>query len=93
MQNKSADHPEKPERRSSAKVKQVLDLIKSLNTEAIDDQEIALAIVRHLERFHDAVVEEMRDDPEAKHSQLVYWAIDADRMMRCRMLLESIDLE
>lgn len=92
MQHKSNDHPEKPERHSSPNLKQVLELIDRLNTEPVDDQEIALAMVRKLEGFHDSVVEEMRDDPDAKHSQLVCWAIDADRLMRCRVLLESVDL-
>ena len=44
--------PEKPERQRSAKVKQVLEL------------------VRQLESFHDEVVVELKDDPDAKHSQM-----------------------
>ena len=62
-------------------------------TNAYEDQQIALALVRHLEQFHDNVVEEMQEDSEAKHTQIVSWAIDADRRMRCRMLLESVDLD
>ena len=49
--------------------------------------------MRQLEQFHDNVVEERQDDNEAKHAQIVSWAIDADRLMRCRMLLESVDLD
>ena len=92
MQENKPERPEKPERIHSAKVKQVLDLMEKLETSADDDQQIALAILRQLERFHDGVVEEMREDEEAKHSQIAAWAVDADRLMHCRIFLESIDL-
>ena len=92
MQENKPERPEKPERIHSAKVKQVLDLLEKLETSADDDQQIALAILRQLERFHDGVVEEMREDEEAKHSQIAAWAVDADRLMHCRIFLESIDL-
>jgi hypothetical protein len=84
--------PEKPEPQKSAKVQQVLDRIDSLETSDGEDLQIALAIVRHLERLHDEIVAEMKDDDEAKHSQIVAWAIDADRLYRARLLLESVDL-
>ena len=94
MQSKSSnERPEKPVRQQSAKVKQVFDLIESLDTSSHEDQQIALMIVRHLERMHDDIVDEMRDDSDAKHSQIVAWAVDADRLMRCRHLLESVDLD
>ena len=92
MQENKPERPEKPERIHSAKVKQVLDLLEKLETSADDDQQIALVILRQLERFHDGVVEEMREDEEAKHSQIAAWAVDADRLMHCRIFLESIDL-
>jgi len=92
MQENKPERPEKPERIHSVKVKQVLDLMEKLETSADDDQQIALAILRQLERFHDGVVEEMREDEEAKHSQIAAWAVDADRLMHCRIFLESIDL-
>ena len=92
MQENKPERPEKPERIHSAKVKQVLDLMDKLETSADDDQQIALAILRQLERFHDGVVEEMREHEEPKHSQIAAWAIDADRLMHCRIFLESIDL-
>ena len=92
MQENKPERPEKPERIHSAKVKQVLDLMDKLETSADDDQQIALVILRQLERFHDGVVEEMREDEEAKHSQIAAWAVDADRLMHCRIFLESIDL-
>ncbi len=93
MQDNKQVRPEKPDRSQSAKVKQVLELMEQLETSAHDDQQIALEIVRHLERFHDEVVEEMQDDTDAKHSQIAAWAVDADRLMHCRIVLESIDLE
>ena len=93
MQSNKPERPEKPERQHSPKVKQVLELLKTLETSAAEDQQIALVLVRQLESFHDDVVAEMRDDEEAKHAQIVSWAIDADRLYRARMLLESVDLE
>jgi hypothetical protein len=93
MQENKPERPEKPERQQSAKVQEVLDLIDKLNTSAGEAQQIALSLVRHLENFHDEVVQEMKDDPEAKHSQLISWSVDADRLYRARMLLESVDLE
>jgi len=93
MQENKPERHEKRTQPTSPKVKDVMDLIDKLDTNAHEDQQIALALVRHLEQFHDNVVEEMQDDNEAKHTQIVSWAIDADRLMRCRMLLESIDLD
>ena len=93
MQENKPERPENPERQQSAKVKEVLDLIEKLDTNAAEDQEIACTLVRKLECFHDEVVAEMKDDADAKHSQIISWAIDADRLYRARMLLESVDLE
>ena len=87
------ERPEKPEHQQSAKVKQVLELIEKLDTSSAEDQQIALNLVRKLEDFHDDVVAEMKDDAEAKHSQIISWAVDADRLYRCRMLLNSVELE
>lgn len=91
----NAGHPQKPDRsdKATAKVKQVLERIDELETSAAEDLEIALTLVRQLEEFHDKVVAEMQDDPEAKHGQIAAWAIDADRLMHCRIFLNSIDLE
>lgn len=93
MQESKRERPEKPERELSSNVKEVLDLIEKLETTAAEDQQIALNLVRKLENFHDEVVVELRDDEEAKHSQLISWAVDADRLYRARLLLESVDLE
>jgi len=93
MQQRSAPRPEKPVRRDSPKVTQVLELMSSLDTSAWEDQQIALAIIRHHEDCHDGVVKDLRDDADADHSQIVAWAIDADRLMRCRHLLEHVDMD
>jgi hypothetical protein len=85
MQENKPERHEKGAQPRSPKVSQVLEQIEKLETNAYEDQQIALALVRHLEQFHDNVVEEMQEDSEAKHSQIVSWAIDADRLMRCRM--------
>jgi len=91
--NDRAERPEKPERSRIAKVNEVLELISKLETSGLEDQQIALSLVRGLESFHDGVVEELREDDDAKHSQIIAWSIDADRLMRSRMLLESVDLD
>lgn len=93
MQENKPERHEKRTEPASPKVSRVLELIEQLDTNPFEDQQIALALVRHLEQYHDNVVEEMQDDSEAKHAQIVSWAIDADRLMRCRMLLDSVDLD
>ena len=91
MQENKRERHEKRSEPTSPKVSQVLELIEKLNTNSYEDQQIALILVRKLEQYHDNVVEDMQEDSEAKHTQIVNWAIDADRLMRCRMLLESVD--
>ena len=91
MQAQRFERPEKPEPHLSAKVKEVLELLDRLGTDPAEDQQLALFLVRQLEAYHDGVVQEMQEDEEARHPQIVAWAVDADRLMRCRMLLESVD--
>ena len=94
QKNESKDNDARPEKgdKVTEKVRQVLDCIEKLDTSAAEDQQIALAIVRHLEKFHDDAVKDMVEDRDSKRSQLAAWAVDADRLMYCRFLLESIDL-
>jgi len=94
QKNESKDNDARPEKgdKVTEKVRQVLDCIEKLDTSAAEDQQIALAIVRHLEKFHDDAVKDMVEDVDSKRSQLAAWAVDADRLMYCRFLLESIDL-
>ena len=91
----SPGQPQKPDRseKVTAKVKQVLDLIRELETGAAEDLEIALTLVRQLEDYHDKVVADMQEDPDAKHSQISAWSVDADRLMHCRIFLNSIEFE
>lgn len=94
MQDKPTHpRPEKPERQESTRVRQVMELIDQLDTKAAEDLEIAFRLERRLESFHDEVVNEMRDDEEASHNQLICWAVDADRLMQARILLGNVDLE
>ena len=94
QKNESKDNDARPEKgdKVTEKVRQVLDCIEKLDTSAAEDQQIALAIVRQLEKFHDDAVKDMVEDRDSKRSQLAAWAVDADRLMYCRFLLESIDL-
>jgi hypothetical protein len=93
MQENKPERHEKHSRPTSPKVSQVLKQIEKLDINAFENQQIALSLVRHLEQFHDNVVEELKDDNDAQHAQIVSWAIDADRLMRCRILLENVDLD
>jgi hypothetical protein len=77
----------------SEKVKKVLALIEELETSSLEDQLIALALVRQLEQHHEQVMEGLLKDEGACHQQIMLWATDAERLMHCRMLLESVDLE
>jgi hypothetical protein len=74
-------------------VQEVIALIDRLDTSAAEDQQIALRLLHRLKSFHDEVVDEMRDDSDASHNQIVAWAVDADRLMRSRILLDSVNLE
>ena len=47
--------------------------------------------MRELENLHDAVVAQLRHDASASPTQLISWAIDADRLMQARILLENVD--
>ena len=94
MQNNAPKpRPEKPEPQSNPTVKAVMELLDTLEATAAEDLEIAVRLVRRLEGYHDSVVDDLRDDDSASHNQIIAWAVDADRLMRSRLLLESIDLE
>lgn len=94
MQDKPSNpRPEKPERQPSAKVEEVFAYLEKIDTCAAEELELARRLVRRLEAFHDEVVDDMRNDADASHSQIIAWSIDADRLMRSRLLLESIDLD
>jgi hypothetical protein len=42
----------------------------------LEYQQLALKLVRYLERCHDEVVSEMNVDDEASHNQIISWSID-----------------
>ena len=86
--------PHKPERcdRHTAKVQRVLELIRDMDTTADEDKKIALILVQRLEEYHDRIVGELTEDCGAEHSQIAAWAVDADRLMHCRIFLDTIDL-
>jgi hypothetical protein len=88
-----AERPEKPGRRRSEKVERLLRLLKGLELNAWESQQITLTLLHRLENFHDHVVAELRDDAGASHSEIARWSVDADRLYRARMIVESIELE
>jgi hypothetical protein len=67
--------------------------VDGLDTSPLEDQLIALSLLRRLETYHERIVAEMEGDDTARHSQIVLWAVDADRLLQARQLLESVDLE
>ena len=87
--------PEKPDKdnKYTANVKKIFEMMHELDTSASEDHQIATALVRHLENYHDKIVDELQEDVDASHSQIASWAVDADRLMRCRILLESVSIE
>jgi hypothetical protein len=83
---------ESPDATAAVKLRQVLALIQQLEIGAWECREIALAQLRHLETFHDAVVAELDGDTQAPRRMIARWAIDADRLCQARRLLESVEL-
>ena len=62
-------------------MKELLERIEQVDCNVLEYQQLALKLVRYLERCHDEVVAEMNDDDEASHNQIISWSIDgvADR--------------
>jgi len=46
----------------------------------------------HHEAYHDGVVEGLRDNTDTDHSKIWAWTFDAERLMRCKLLLKSVEL-
>ncbi len=93
LQQPGQERPDKPEQRTPAKVREALQWLDGLDTSPLEDQLIALSLLRRLETYHERIVAAMEDDDTARHSQIVLWAVDADRLLQARQLLESVDLE
>jgi hypothetical protein len=96
MQRRAAEQS-RPEKRpkgekTSPNVQKVLDWWGEQDLSPAEDKEVALAILRRLEQFHDETVEEMVNADDSKRSQLSAWAVDADRLMLCRIFLEGVEL-
>ena len=96
MQRRATEHsrPQKSAKgeNPSPKVQKVLDCWGRQELSPAEDKTIALAILRHLEQFHDETAEEMVNADDSKRSLLAAWAVDADRLMLCRIFLEGIEL-
>ena len=74
------------------KVQIILEKIEELDTNEAEDKEIALVILQYLEGYHTNVIKSMLEDNQTSRTQLAYWAVDADRLKRCLILLKSVQL-
>ncbi len=74
------------------RVAQTLALLRSHDLNPWECQQITLALLQQLESYHQAVVAELHDTPGGTPAQVACWAIDGDRLMHCRRLLESVTL-
>ena len=90
----SPSRPDKPTKneKTTLKVKQALEFLEKLELSPAEDKQVALSILRHLESYHDDEVEELIESTDSKRSQVGAWAVDADRLMLCRIFLEGIEL-
>ncbi len=90
----SPSRPEKPTKndKTTLKTKQALEFLEKLELSPAEDKQVALSILRHLESYHDDEVEELIESTDRKRSQVAAWAVDADRLMLCRIFLEGIEL-
>lgn len=90
----SPSRPDKPTKndKPTLKTKQALDFLEKLELTPAEDKQEALSILRHLESYHDDEVEELIEGTDSKHSQVAAWAVDADRLLLCRIVLESVEL-
>lgn len=53
---------------------------------------LATWLIQRVEKIHNSTLAALQADPEAAHSLLALWAIDADRLMHARYMLERVDL-
>lgn len=75
-----------------SRLQQALTLLQAQELTPWETQQIALALLQQLESYHQGVVAELHDTPESTSAQVACWAIDGDRLMHCRRLLESVTL-
>jgi hypothetical protein len=82
-----------PTKKESARVLQALSTISSLHTSPAEDGRIALRLLHKLECWHDSMLEELIIGAGSHHSLIATVAVDADRLMRARLLLDSVRLD
>jgi len=90
----SPSRPDKPTEndKTTLKTKQALEFLEKLELSPAEDKRVALSILLHLESYHDHEVEGLIESANSKRSQVAAWAVDADRLMLCRIFLEGIEL-
>ncbi len=81
-----------PPQDSEDRLAGVLAQLRSEGLSPWESQQIALVLLEQLESYHRAVLTEMQRSEEGTTAQVACWAIDGDRLMHCRRLLESITL-
>ncbi len=77
---------------SEQRVAQALRQLQSLGLNIWESQQIAVALLQQLEEYRQGVVAELHDTAGSPPAEVACWAIDGDRLMHCRRLLESITL-
>ena len=92
LQRSSGASPPPQELADRSRVAQGLALLRAQELNPWECQQIALALLLQLESYHQAVVAELHEAPQSTPAQVACWAIDGDRLMHCRRLLESITL-
>ncbi len=84
--------PSLQEQAARVRVAEGLALLRAQQLNPWECQQVALALLQQLESYHQSVVAEMHDASQSTPAQVACWAIDGDRLMHCRRLLESITL-
>lgn len=92
LQRSSGACPSLEEPADQSRVAAGLALLKDQQLNPWECQQIALDLLQQLESYHQSVVAEMHDARHSTPAQVACWAIDGDRLMHCRRLLESITL-
>lgn len=87
------ERSDKPKNKPSVKAHQVQKVIQRLDLNPAEIQHVALHLLRRLENLHDDVTEKHRTNPKGSRDQLMRWAVDADRLMWARVMVENVDLE
>ncbi len=88
------NRPDKPTKNDKVtlKAKQALEFLEKLELSPAEDNQVTLSTHRHLESYHDDAVGELIESSDSKRSQVAAWAVDADRLMLCRIVLKGVEL-